>query len=180
VKKSGTDRSTFTVVSLWGKFGGLNTCAATFSDLVSLPNIFLIRLFSKLRLKEKDFQEKLRLPWAHRTRLQQLLLLLLTNNVSNKSGNLLFAQSYPEQYENVGFVHSWCTVPTEILQSEPLVETKMCITASFEDAPISLRRTSSSPPLTFCGILVGTLFRSLRANDSLAPSVVDTRCSTPQ
>jgi hypothetical protein len=51
-----------------------------------------------------------RLPWAHRTRLQQLLLLLLTNNVSNKSGNLLFAQSYPEQYENVGFVHTWCTV----------------------------------------------------------------------
>ena len=35
------------------------------------------------------------LPWAHRTRLQQLLLLVLTNNVSNKSGNLLFAQSYP-------------------------------------------------------------------------------------
>ena len=33
------------------------------------------------------------LPWAHRTRLQQLLLLLLTANVSNKSGNLLFAQS---------------------------------------------------------------------------------------
>ncbi len=49
------------------------------------------------------------LPWAHRTRLQQLLLLLLTANVSNKSGNLLFAQSYPEQYEKVGFVHSWCT-----------------------------------------------------------------------
>ena len=51
-----------------------------------------------------------RLPWAHRTRLQQLLLLLLTANVSNQSGNLLFAQSYPEQYEKVGFVHSWCTV----------------------------------------------------------------------
>jgi hypothetical protein len=33
-----------------------------------------------------------RLPWAHRTRLQQLLLLLLTNNVSNESVNLLFAQ----------------------------------------------------------------------------------------
>ena len=50
------------------------------------------------------------LPWAHRTPLQQLLLFLLTANISNKSGNLLFAQSYPEQYENVGFVHSWCTV----------------------------------------------------------------------
>ena len=32
-----------------------------------------------------------RLPWAHRTRLQRLLLILLTTNVSNKSGNLLFA-----------------------------------------------------------------------------------------
>jgi len=34
-----------------------------------------------------------RLPRAHRTRLQRLLFLLLTANVSNKSGNLLFAQS---------------------------------------------------------------------------------------
>ena len=50
------------------------------------------------------------LPWAHRARLQRLLLMLLTTNVSNKSGNLPFAQSYPEQYENVRFVHSWCTV----------------------------------------------------------------------
>jgi integrase len=33
------------------------------------------------------------LPCAHRTRLQQLLLLLLTNNVSNKSGNLLSVKS---------------------------------------------------------------------------------------
>jgi hypothetical protein len=48
------------------------------------------------------------------------------------------------------------------------------------DARISLRRTSSSPPLTFSGILVGTLFRSLRANDSPAPSAADTRCSTSQ
>ena len=32
------------------------------------------------------------LPWAHRTRLQQVRPLLLTTNVSNKSGNLLFAQ----------------------------------------------------------------------------------------
>jgi hypothetical protein len=54
------------------------------------------------------------LPWAHRTRLQQLLLLLLTNNVSNKSGNLLFAQSYPQCPENVGFLHSWCTVASTL------------------------------------------------------------------
>ena len=44
------------------------------------------------------------LPWAHRTRLQQLRPSLLTTNVSNKSGNLLFAQSYPQQFENVEFV----------------------------------------------------------------------------
>src|SRR5258708_7069285 len=33
------------------------------------------------------------LPWAHSPRLQQLHPFLLTTNVSNKSGNLLFAQS---------------------------------------------------------------------------------------
>jgi hypothetical protein len=106
----GNDRSAFALISLWGKFGGLNACAATFSYIVPLPNIFLTRLFSKLRLKRKDFQEILRLLWAHRTRLQPLLLLiLLTANVSNKSGNLLFAQSYPQWHENVGFLHSPCT-----------------------------------------------------------------------
>src|SRR5690349_2464860 len=54
----------FASSSLWGKFGGLHACAATFSYIVPLPNIFLTRLFSKLRLKRKDFQEILRLPWA--------------------------------------------------------------------------------------------------------------------
>jgi hypothetical protein len=38
------------------------------------------------------FVKGARLPWAHATRLQQLHRLLLTTNVSNKSGNLLFAQ----------------------------------------------------------------------------------------
>jgi predicted SnoaL-like aldol condensation-catalyzing enzyme len=33
------------------------------------------------------------LPWAHRTRFQQLRPLFLTTNVSDKLGNLLFAQS---------------------------------------------------------------------------------------
>ena len=60
----GTDRRTFAVISLWGKFGGLHACAATFVYIVPLPNIFLTRLFSKLRLKRKDFEEILRLPWA--------------------------------------------------------------------------------------------------------------------
>ena len=59
-----TDRSTFAVISLWGKFGGLYACAATFLYIVPLLNIFLTRLFSKTRLKRKDFQEILRLPWA--------------------------------------------------------------------------------------------------------------------
>src|SRR5216684_7954696 len=61
---AGTDQSSFAVISLWGKFGGLHTCAATFRYIVPLPNIFLTRLFSKLRLKRKDFHEILRLPWA--------------------------------------------------------------------------------------------------------------------
>jgi hypothetical protein len=60
----GTDRRTFAVISLWRKFGGLHARAATFVYVVPLPNIFLTRLFSKLRLKRKDFQEILRLPWA--------------------------------------------------------------------------------------------------------------------
>ncbi|HXC61387.1 MAG TPA: hypothetical protein VNV63_01815, partial [Nitrospiria bacterium] len=64
MKKTETGRSTFAVISLWGKFGGLHTCGATFRYIVALQNIFLTRLFSKLRLKRKDFQEILRLSWA--------------------------------------------------------------------------------------------------------------------
>src|SRR5260370_6236429 len=60
----GTYRITFAVISLWGKFGGLHACGDTFPHIVPLPNILLTRLFSKLRLKRKDFQEILRLPWA--------------------------------------------------------------------------------------------------------------------
>ena len=59
-----TDRNTFAVISLWGKFGGLYACAATFLYIVPLLNIFLTRLFSKTRLKRKDFQEIVRLTWA--------------------------------------------------------------------------------------------------------------------
>jgi hypothetical protein len=44
------------------------------------------------------------LPWAYRTPFQQLRPLFLTTNVSNKSGNLLFAQNQPDWHENVGFV----------------------------------------------------------------------------
>jgi len=64
LSRSGNRSAHFAIISLWGKFGGLHTCAATFSYIVPLPNIFLTRLFSKLRLKRKDFQEILRLPWA--------------------------------------------------------------------------------------------------------------------
>src|SRR6266480_6732533 len=62
--RGGNDRSTFAVISLWGKFGGLQACGATWPYIVPLSNIFLTRLFSKPRLKRKDFQEILRLPWA--------------------------------------------------------------------------------------------------------------------
>jgi len=59
-----TDRNTFAVISLWGKFGGLQACGGTFLYIVPLPNILLTRLFSKTRLKRKDFQEIVRLTWA--------------------------------------------------------------------------------------------------------------------
>ena len=59
-----TDRNTFAVISLWGKFGGLHACGGTFVYIVPLPNIFLTLLFSKPGLKRKDFGEILRLPWA--------------------------------------------------------------------------------------------------------------------
>src|SRR5216684_2689117 len=54
----------FAVSSLRGKLGGLYACGATFRYNVPLPNIFLTRLFSKTRLKRKDFQEIARLAWA--------------------------------------------------------------------------------------------------------------------
>jgi len=54
----------FAPSSLWGEFGGLHTCGATWPYIVPLPNIFLTRLFSKTRLKRKDFQEIVRLTWA--------------------------------------------------------------------------------------------------------------------
>src|ERR1700687_698980 len=63
---------------------------------------------SKLRMPGK--YNLARLPWAHRTRLQQLHPSLLTTNVSNKSGNLLFRQKEPEWNENVRFGHRLCTV----------------------------------------------------------------------
>ncbi len=44
--------------------GGLYACGATFRYTVPLPNIFLTRLFSKTRLKKKDFQEIAPLAWA--------------------------------------------------------------------------------------------------------------------
>jgi hypothetical protein len=63
-RQAETDRSTFAVLSLWGKFGGLYACGGTFLYIVPLPNIFLTHLFSKQTLKRKDFQEIVRLSWA--------------------------------------------------------------------------------------------------------------------
>src|ERR1700674_238494 len=54
----------FAPSSLRGKLGGLYACGATFPYIVALPNFVLTLLFSKTRLKRKDFQEILRLPWA--------------------------------------------------------------------------------------------------------------------
>ena len=48
----------------YGENWGFHACEATFSYILPPPNIFLTRLLSKLRLKRKDFQEILRLPWA--------------------------------------------------------------------------------------------------------------------
>jgi hypothetical protein len=101
----GTDRSTFAVISLWGKFGGLHACGSTFSHMVPLPSIFLTHLFSKLGLKRKDFPEIVRLTWAHRTRLQRLPFLLLTANVSNKSDWICFSLKVCTTKLNPG-VHS--------------------------------------------------------------------------
>jgi len=42
----------------------------------------------------------------HESRLQPLYPVFLTTNVSNKPGNLLLAQGYPQWRENVAFLHS--------------------------------------------------------------------------
>ena len=49
--------SQFASFSLRGKLGGLHACGATSWYIWPLPNIFLSRLFSKTRLKRKDFQD---------------------------------------------------------------------------------------------------------------------------
>src|SRR5271154_3328690 len=80
----------------------------------------------------------------HATPLQQLYQLFLTTNVSNKSGNLLSAQSYPQWRENVGFLHSPYTATADRNPgSEPLVETKVCITLSVDEG--NRRRCISRP-----------------------------------
>jgi hypothetical protein len=63
-QEAATDWSTFALISLSGKSRGLHACTATYRYIVPLPNIFLTRLFSILRLIRKDFQEIVRLTWA--------------------------------------------------------------------------------------------------------------------
>jgi hypothetical protein len=65
---SGNVRRQFACSSLWGKFRGVHACGPTFRYIVSLPNIFLTHLFSKLRMKRKDFQEVALLAWAQEAR----------------------------------------------------------------------------------------------------------------
>ena len=47
-----------------GKIGGLHACGATFSYILPLAFLLLSLLFSKSRLKRKDFQEIAPLAWA--------------------------------------------------------------------------------------------------------------------
>ena len=55
IRLNETDRDIFAFSSLWGKFGGLYACGATFPYTVPLPKIFVTHLFSKPTLKRKDF-----------------------------------------------------------------------------------------------------------------------------
>jgi hypothetical protein len=48
----------------FGENSGTACMRSHFKYMVQLPNIFLTGLFSKTRLKRKDLQEILRLPWA--------------------------------------------------------------------------------------------------------------------
>jgi hypothetical protein len=68
IRLNETDRGIFAASSLWGKFGGLYACGATFPHTVPPPNIFVTHLFSKQILKRKDFQEIVRLTWAQEVR----------------------------------------------------------------------------------------------------------------
>jgi hypothetical protein len=68
IRLNETDRGIFAASSLWGKFGGLYACGATFPHTVPPPNIFVTHLFSKQILKRKDFQEIVRLTWAQEAR----------------------------------------------------------------------------------------------------------------
>src|ERR1700680_866091 len=53
-----------------GKIRGTRRMRRHISVHRPLPDIFLTRLFSNLRLKRKDFQKIVRLPWARTERLQ--------------------------------------------------------------------------------------------------------------
>jgi hypothetical protein len=57
-------RLAFSCPSLWGKVWGLDACGATPPYSLPPPFVLLTRLFSKPRLKRKDFQEMALLAWA--------------------------------------------------------------------------------------------------------------------
>jgi hypothetical protein len=103
----GTDRRTFAVISLWRKFGGLHARAATFVYVVPLPNIFLTRLFSKLRLKRKDFQEILRLPWAQEVPSSNLGAPTKTSRMFSLVYRIaLFVQNSTVEFRQTGVLNS--------------------------------------------------------------------------
>ena len=96
----GTYRSTFAVISLWGKFGGLHACGDTFPHIVPLPNIFLTLLFSKPRLKRKDFQQIARLAWAQEA------------SGSNPDAPTNIFGDNDLQKGNLGIAALWCNLGT--------------------------------------------------------------------
>ena len=56
VAEVGTNRSTFVVISLWGKFGGLCACRGTFSHFHPLLDFRTSLLFSGIMLQRKGFR----------------------------------------------------------------------------------------------------------------------------
>jgi hypothetical protein len=97
---AGIVRRCFASSSLWGKFGGLYACGATFRYIVPLPNIFLTHLLSKFRLKRKDFQVIARLAWVESPRPRKISSACLVRSglVRSEASGSSAGKSFPEFY----------------------------------------------------------------------------------